>query len=76
MADVHIGSIRIRAGNLNPDQGRQLGTRVAALLAEALAGGYAARRDVGVLQARVTARTGQTLEGLATQVVTAILEAM
>lgn len=76
MTDVRIGSIRIRADNFSPEEGRQLGARVGALLSAELASGAGARRDVGLLQARAIAQPGQTVEQVAAEVVTAILGAM
>jgi hypothetical protein len=76
MTNIHIGDIRVRAANLTPAQGQQLGERIAALLTDQLAGSDVARRDVGHLQARVTVQGGETVDQLAAQVVKAIIEGM
>lgn len=76
MQDLQIGSIRVRAENLTPDQGQQLGERIAALLVEQLAQGDVAQREVGHVRARVTARGGESVELLAMQVVAAIIAAL
>lgn len=76
MQDIEIGTIRVRAENLTPAQGQQLGERIAALLVEQLAQGDVARRDVGHLRARVDARGGESVELLAAQVVSAIIAAL
>ena len=76
MQDIQIGTIRVRAENLTPEQGQQLGERIAALLVAQLAQGDVARRDVGQLRARVNAQGGETVEQLAAQVVSAIVEAL
>lgn len=75
-SDIHIGGIRVRAENLTPAQGQQLGERIAALLAEALGGGFDGQRDVGYLSARVTAQQGESVEQMAVKVVQAIVEAL
>lgn len=76
MQDIEIGTIRVRAENLTPAQGQQLGERIAALLVEQLAQGDVGRRDVGHLRARVESRGGETVEQLAAQVVSAIIAAL
>jgi hypothetical protein len=76
MTDIHIGGIRIRAENLTPTQGQQLGERIAMMLSEALVNGDAAPRDVAMVQARVKTQGGESIDQLAAQVVSAILQAM
>lgn len=76
MRDFQIGSIRVRVEDLAPVEGRRLGERVAALLADRLADGEAARRDVGLLRARVAMRGGETVEQLAEKIVGAIIGGM
>ncbi|MBV9791427.1 MAG: hypothetical protein JOZ51_24740 [Chloroflexi bacterium] len=76
MQDIQIGTIRVRAENLTPAQGQQLGERIAALLVAQLAQGDVARRDVGQLRARVNAQGCETVEQLAAQVVSAIVAAL
>ncbi|AEB09648.1 hypothetical protein [Desulfobacca acetoxidans] len=74
--DIHIGNIRVRAQNLTPAQGRQLGERIGTLLAERLARGEVLPREAGRIWARVSGRGNETMEQLAVQVVRTIIEGM
>ncbi|MBK9124073.1 MAG: hypothetical protein IPM16_13290 [Chloroflexi bacterium] len=72
--EVHIGGIRVRVDGLTPEQGRQLGDRVGALLTQRLTESASPSRSLSVVQARVQADRADSLDRVAERVVQAIID--
>ncbi len=72
---LHIDRLRIRAGGLTAQEGEQLGAAIGAILGEQLAE-VTASRDLRLLNIRVNAIHGESVESLARRIATTITAAI